>query len=104
MRKAVGLTQVELADRAGTKQETISQYENGRRPLTLDWMKIFARELGCSAADLLDEDDNPDRLADDEREIIGRYRSANKLQRETLQRVTEAVVPYHAAPPEEEAA
>lgn len=105
MRKKAGLTQAELADRAGTTQESVSQYENGRRPLNLDWMKIFARELRCTVADLLDADDNPDRLADDERDLIGRYRSADEVQRETLKRVSAAVIPaYRAAPPDEEAA
>jgi transcriptional regulator with XRE-family HTH domain len=105
MRKEAGLTQGELADRTGTTQESVSQYENGRRPLNLDWMKIFARELGCSVADLLDEDDNPDRLADDERALIGRYRTADQTQRDTLQRVSAAVIPTYRSPqPDEEAA
>jgi transcriptional regulator with XRE-family HTH domain len=87
MRKAAGLTQAELADRVGASQEALSNYENGRRPLTLEWMRIFARELRCNVADLLDDADNPDRLDAEERELVHRYRSADELQREMIGRV-----------------
>lgn len=104
MRKRAGLRQEELAERSGATQGAISNYENGRRPLTLDWMRTFARILDCSVADLLDDQDIPERLADDERELVHRYRHSDPRERATIQRVTAAVSSYRDEPPEEEAA
>lgn len=102
MRKAAKITQDQLAERTGVSQPAISQIENGHLSMDIQWMRAFARVLGCSAADLLDDADNPDRLDDQERELLARFRLADKQQRETLGRVTAAVVPLE--PPAEEAA
>jgi ribosome-binding protein aMBF1 (putative translation factor) len=45
-RKAAGLTQQELADRAGIRQETLSRIESGRHPPTLKTLKKIDRVLG----------------------------------------------------------
>lgn len=102
MRKAAGVTQKALADATGVTQGAISNLENGTRPLTIEWMRAFARVLGCAAADLLDSGDNPDRLSDEERELVQRYRAASQQERQTLSRVAEAVVPF--TPAEDQAA
>jgi hypothetical protein len=60
---------------------------------TFSGCAAFARILNCSAADLLDDDDNPDRLDDEERRLVARFRAADRAQRATLERVAEAVVP-----------
>jgi transcriptional regulator with XRE-family HTH domain len=93
LRRQAKLTQSELADLTGVSQPAISQLENGTRSLDVAWMRTFARALRCAPADLLERDDNPDVLDEHERLLIERYRSADKQQRETLERVTAAVVP-----------
>ena len=45
-RKAAGLTQQELADRAGIRQETLSRIESGKHAPTLKTLKKIDRVLG----------------------------------------------------------
>lgn len=104
MRKKAGLTQPQLAEKTGSTQAAVSQYENGKRPLTLDWMKIYARVIGCSVADLLDDEDNPDRLEQDERELVVHYRTANQIQREMISRVAAPTEGYRTTTREDAAA
>lgn len=99
LRKKAGLTQTELANLAGVSQAAISQVENDTRPLTLDWMRTFARILDCTAADLLDDSDNPKRLSSEEDELIDHYRSADPAQREMVQRVAEPIGKFRHAEP-----
>ena len=88
LRKAAGLSQVELAQRTGVSQPYISQIEN-QDAATLDIarMRILSREFGCSPADLLSDSDNPDRLSDDERALIQRYRLADPAHRLLITRL-----------------
>lgn len=51
-RKAAGLTQVQLAEKAGCKQKDISRWEAGR-PMTAATVKKLAQALGCSMDDLV---------------------------------------------------
>lgn len=76
LRKDAGLTQQQLAERTGFNQDRISNYENGRRPMRLIEMRVLAREIGCSVADLLDDQDNPERLSDVERELLDAFRGS----------------------------
>ena len=56
-RKRAGLTQAELARRAGTSQPVISAYEHGRRDPSIETLRRLVRatgaelELGVSARD-----------------------------------------------------
>jgi transcriptional regulator with XRE-family HTH domain len=100
LRKKAGFTQERLAEATGVSQPAISQIENGVLSMDIQWMRSFARVLGCSPADLLDEDDNPDRLDDNERALLERFRAADRLQRENLERIAAALVPLS---PEDEA-
>ena len=92
LRKAAGLNQSELARRTGVSQPFISQVEN-QLATTLDIarMRVFAREFGCSPADLLADEDNPDRLSAEERELIAAFRAAGAAQRELISRVAQPV-------------
>lgn len=89
LRKRAKLTQKELADKSGVSQPAISQLENDERPMTIDWMRIFARIFGVTSADLLDDEDNPHRLSPDELELIRNFRAADDQQRRMMQRVAE---------------
>ena len=53
IREFVGLTQMDLADRAGIHQSTISQIETGSRPGSLKSLTAIADALGCPLYDVL---------------------------------------------------
>lgn len=95
LRKAAGLSQVELAQRTGVSQPYISQIEN-QDGLSLDIarMRALSREFNCAPADLLCDEDNPDRLSADERELLRLFRQSSDAQRELAVRV---VAPLSAA-------
>lgn len=87
LRKKAGISQAELARLAGISQPAISQVENDTRPLTVDWMRIFARIFGCTPADLLGDSDNPNRATAEELELLRKWREADPAQRELISRV-----------------
>lgn len=55
-RKAAGLTQAELAQRVGCDQSMISRIEQGKRPMTVDMLKVIARAVDLPAQALLTDD------------------------------------------------
>lgn len=57
-RKAAGLTQAELARRAGCDQSEISRLERGERLMSVRMLKAIARALGIPSSALLADDDN----------------------------------------------
>lgn len=95
LRKAAGLTQADLAERTGFGQDRISNYENGRRPMRLQEMRALARELNCSVADILSDDDNPERLSEEERQLLEAFRSSSKTARQFLLTSANAVADDH---------
>jgi transcriptional regulator with XRE-family HTH domain len=57
-RKALGLTQVELADKANVAQSMISQIERGKSDnVTIGNLRSLADALDCAVVDLLTEKD-----------------------------------------------
>jgi len=58
-RLTAGLSQVELAARAGTTQPTINRLENGGSKLTKEWAERLAPHLKTSAEKLLFGDTPP---------------------------------------------
>lgn len=57
-RRRLGLTQEELAERSGLSQAQVSRLESGKsKNITIKSLRSIARVLGCSAADLLPEED-----------------------------------------------
>lgn len=54
-RKALGLTQEQLAYRAPVSLKTLQRLESGRFSVSLSTLTAIASVLGCSVADLLDE-------------------------------------------------
>lgn len=55
LRLATGLSQEELADRAGLHRTYISSVERGERNVSVDNIFLLARALGVEAADLVTE-------------------------------------------------
>lgn len=99
-RKAAGLSQAQLGAKIGIHQTHVGNIENGDRPLTLDYARRIAKVFNITVADLLEDEDNPDRLTPEERELIALHRSASAQEKATILRVAEAVVPFTPMPPE----
>jgi transcriptional regulator with XRE-family HTH domain len=62
-REKRGLSQDELAEKAGTTKSVISLLENEKRPLSAKWLRRFAEVLDTRAGYILDHD--PNELNDD---------------------------------------
>ena len=54
VRQRAGVTQVELARRAGLSQSSISQIEQPTRQPRLDTLRKIARALGCDVSYLIE--------------------------------------------------
>ena len=91
LRKRSGLSQAELGERLGLSPGQVSHLENGARNLTLEWMKRIARALDVSVVDLLTAEDNPDRLADDERRVVQAMRNSDEMARQHIQAMAAAI-------------
>lgn len=55
LRKARGITQVQLADMLGVSQQTIQAYEVGRRRIQVSALSIIAHTLSVSLEELFGE-------------------------------------------------
>lgn len=93
-RKKAGLSQGDLGEKVGLHQTQIGNLENGGRNLTFEWARRIAKALDVRLVDLLNEKDNPDRLSDEERELLHHYRNADERQREMVQRVAEPIAEF----------
>lgn len=89
LRRKKGLSQAQLGAAVGLHQTQIGKLENSGRNLTFEWARRIAKALDVHLADLLDENDNPDRLALEERVLVRDYRKATPEQRRMLKRVAE---------------
>ncbi|WP_404480026.1 helix-turn-helix transcriptional regulator [Novosphingobium sp. BL-52-GroH] len=96
-RKKAGLSQAELGERVGLHQTQIGNLENGGRNLTFEWARRIAKALEVRLADLLSEEDNPDRLEPAERELVHHYRKADETQKHLIERVAEPVAEFKPA-------
>lgn len=73
-RRAAGLTQEELAKKAGCATITIRQYESGKREPGVESLQDIADALGVEIFELIPEDpkqkDPFDELSEDQKEFI----------------------------------
>ena len=83
-RKTAGLTQKELAEKAGLATITLQQYERGVREPKIETIKKIAAVLNVSVADFLDEDaySMADRIFDAIEEIAERVLQKVRNERE----------------------
>lgn len=112
IRKARGLTLVDVAKRANTSNQQISHLERGRRKLSYEWMERLATALSCHPFDLL-----PDRptdvrstmqtLSPKEQGLLDLFRSLGECEQDTLLKAIQPMVAFvsmsHFAPPAAEA-
>lgn len=98
LRKKAGLSQAQLGEQIGLHQTQIGNLENGARNLTFEWARRIAKALGAATVDILGDDDNPYRLSDAERALVTKYREADPMQQEMVQRVASPVLPFKGFP------
>lgn len=97
-RMAAGLSQQALADRIGVSKVTISDLERGNMRLDVVYMQRLAGALGIAMADLLPHDGHEWALSPAERALIDRFRQASPQEREQLERVSDALLPFRHQP------
>lgn len=68
-----GLTQAAFSSMFGISQNTLSNYENGKREPALDWLKLVSKKMNCPV----------DYLTDSDQICDGRIGSALKDERES---------------------
>lgn len=97
LRKKRGLSQEALGEAIGVTKMSLSRMERGKQAITLDQLRAIGEVLQVNPADLLSLRDNPYGPRDEgEFAMINRYRAADEEQRQMLERVTEALVPFNA--------
>jgi transcriptional regulator with XRE-family HTH domain len=92
LRDARGMTLEDVALDAGCSIPTINDLERGKLRLSDKWMRILGRVFKVHPADLLSDDDNPDRLHGDARRLNDLYRGASADQQVQIVRVVEALI------------
>ena len=85
----MGLSQNQLAKRAGCAQSTLSMIESSTKKPSTETLRGIASALGCTVAELMGEsqgDDQP-RLTQEERDILAAYRKATTDTRRAVRAV-----------------
>lgn len=77
LRKAAGITQVQMADILGVSQQTVNSYEVGRRRVPVSALPAIARAVAVSIEELIGEPPKP-----------GKRGPAPKIQQQ-LKRITQ---------------
>ena len=62
LRQKRGMLQEELARKAGLSPSALSNFEQGRRRTSLDWLKKISKSLDVSVSDLIPESRTESRL------------------------------------------
>lgn len=99
-----GLSQTVLGERVGLTQGQVGHLENGARNLTLEWMKRIARAMDVSVAELLIDEDNPDRLDPEERQLVEAMRRVAGPARQHMKAMAQAIAQVEGDGDEEIAA
>ena len=68
LRQKKGMLQEELARKAGLSPSALSNFEQGRRRTSLDWLKKLSKALGVSVSDLIPESRTRKPLAENHEE------------------------------------
>lgn len=88
LRRAQGLSQLELAEKAGTSQQALSRVEKGLTQLNEKWAQRLATALGVSQAALMENAMEPDR-----EELMDLYDALSDSQREAVLNLARTMVP-----------
>jgi transcriptional regulator with XRE-family HTH domain len=68
LRLKKGMLQEELARKAGLSPSALSNFEQGRRRTSLDWLRKIGKALGVSVSDLIPESRTRKPLAENKEE------------------------------------
>jgi len=94
MRQKKGMLQEELARKTGLSPSALSNFEQGRRRTSLDWLRKISKALGVTTSDLIPESRTRKPLAKTEEEekllTIWRRIGDPKLQDQLLEVIEEA--------------
>ncbi len=76
LRQKKGMLQEELARKAGLSPSALSNFEQGRRRTSLDWLKKISASLGVSVSDLIPESRTRKPLAEtkEEEKLLSHWR------------------------------
>lgn len=77
LRKQAGLTQIELAERAGTAQSHIANIEKGKRDIDFELAYRLAKALNVKPYELLPLDWQPETITPAEQAILDMIRKTN---------------------------
>lgn len=75
-----GMSQIALAEAAGTTAPQINKLENGERKLTQEWLERLAPPLEVLPSDLLPENFSRPYLSPAEQRILDMYRSLDDTE------------------------
>jgi transcriptional regulator with XRE-family HTH domain len=84
LRQKKGLLQEELARKAGLSASALSNFEQGRRRISLEWLRKISKVLGVTVSDLIPDSRVRKPLAENEEEE-GLLSSWRKIDNSDLQ-------------------
>lgn len=97
LRLKKGMLQEELARKAGLSPSALSNFEQGRRRTSLDWLRKIGKALGVSVSDLIPESRTRKPLAEskEEEKLLGHWRKIGSpdLQDQLLEVIELAAAP-----------
>ena len=76
LRQKRGMLQEELARKAGLSPSALSNFEQGRRRTSLDWLKKISKSLDVKVSDLIPDSHTRKPLAENKEEtkLLGHWR------------------------------
>ncbi len=76
LRQKRGMLQEELARKAGLSPSALSNFEQGRRRTSLDWLKKISKSLDVKVSDLIPDSHTRKPLAEnkEEQKLLGHWR------------------------------
>lgn len=83
LRKLKGLTQAELAKKAGTAQSHIAMIEKGERGIDFDLAFKLAKALGVKTYELLPLEEQPEELSEEEKEFLKLFRKSKETHNDS---------------------
>lgn len=83
-RKALNLTQADMAEKFGLTRQTYQNYENGKTEPTLDLAGKFAVFFNCSIADLFDLPETKVPLSESEKTLLSLFADLNEVGKRKL--------------------
>lgn len=91
-RTQLKMTQVDLSNKTGIKQPTISAIENGVNKPNLETLVLLSDALGCSVSDLVGQSAPEPSLAPDAVRLLSIYDQLNEAGKSSLFALAESIL------------